>query len=115
MLNRYAGSDQLCERFSLSVGNKHRVGAVNKGSLLVVVFLDRAEDFIAQTQIDGQALSGFPIVLREARIDLPAVVNVVQARNRTTIGNSQQHRGEGTAAGSRCRRVVGEVVAKFQT
>ena len=63
MLNRYAGSDQLGERFILSAGNQDRVGAENKGSLLVVVFLDRAEDLIAQTQIDGETLVDLPVVL----------------------------------------------------
>src|ERR1700733_9712389 len=115
MDNRHAGYEQLCERFILSAGNEDRVGAENKGSLLIVVLLNRAEDFIAQAQIDGQTVAGLPVVLREARIDLPAIVNVMQAGNASAIGHAQQHSRERSAARSRRRGVVGEVVAEAQS
>src|ERR1700685_4365917 len=114
MLNRHAGSEQLCERFILSAGNKDRVGAENKGSLLIVMLLNRAEDFITQTEIDGQTVAGLPVVLREARVDLPAIVNVMQAGNPSTIGHAQQHSRERTASGPWRRGVIGEVVAEAE-
>src|SRR6202041_602092 len=114
MLNRHAGSEQLCERFILSAGNKDRVGAENKGSLLIVMLLDRAEDFIAQAQIDGKALAGLPVVLSETGVNLPAIVNVMQARISAAIGNAQQNSGEGSGARSWRRGVVGEGVAEAE-
>ncbi len=39
----------------------------------------------------------------------------MQARDPATVGNAQQHGREGTAAGSRRRGVVGEVVAEVQS
>src|SRR5580692_2428003 len=115
MLNRHAGSEQLCERFILSAGNKDRVGTENKGSLLIVMLLNRAEDFIAQAQIDGQAVRGLPVVLSETGVDLPAIVDVMQAGNPAAIGNAQQHSRERTASRPWRRGVIGEVVAEAKS
>ena len=95
---------------------RHEQGLRGKveGRRLVMRFLDRAEVLVANSKVQSKARCDPKVVLHIPGVDLPAVVNVVEAGDQTEVGNSQQERGKCRPAAAGCSRVIGELTAETQ-
>ena len=81
---------------------------------LVVSFLDRGEQFVAQSQIQRKFRSDAPVVLSVKGIHLMVIVDVVQVIDAAAIAQTDQERGKPGAATELRRRIVGEAGAKVE-
>ena len=100
-------SEGGCELCIHPFRDDQRLRGEVKSGLLVVMLLDGGEHFVAQTQIQGEPIENFPVILNVRRIDLPPVINVVQVGDGTAVRNAQQEGGEAVAARNPGRVVVG--------
>src|SRR5207253_10943787 len=79
-----------------------------KAPLVVETLSDRNKQFVAESKIKGQFWSDLVIVLGVEGIDRSTVVNVVQVRDISAAGQSQQELRETRTSCARGCRIVGQ-------